>query len=130
VRPKEYILLAASVLMICMLIIPKIISYERAHNNRPHIGGGPDIQDGIKSEIDSFKVDNGFYPKSLQDLLQQPSGTTNWHGPYLEKIPVDHWGNKFFYEYPGKHNTRGYDLSSTGPDGKAGTGDDIGNWMN
>jgi general secretion pathway protein G len=130
VRPKEYILLAATIAMLSMLIIPKIVSYERAHNDRPRIGGGPDIQAGVKSLIDSYKVDNGFYPKSFQDLLQEPSGATNWHGPYLEKIPVDPWGHKYIYENPGKHNPSSYDLSSAGPDGTAGTDDDIGNWMN
>jgi general secretion pathway protein G len=87
-----------------------------------------DIVGGIKNALDEFKVDNGFYPKNLQDFLQQPSGTTNWHGPYLEKIPVDPWGNPYFYECPGKHNTIGYDLFSAGPDGKPGTDDDIVNW--
>jgi general secretion pathway protein G len=109
----------------------------------PPIGSGPsaharvtaaqaDIKDGIKSAIDQFKLDNGNYPKSLQDLVQQPADAKNWHGPYLDppKLPVDPWGNKFFYEYPGKHNTNSYDLFSAGPDGKPGTDDDIGNWMN
>ena len=31
-----------------------------------------------------YEVDNGFYPKSLQDLIQQPSNARNWHGPYLD----------------------------------------------
>ena len=98
--------------------------YDIHHDHRV------DIAVGIEIALDSFEVDHGFYPKSLQDLLQQPSGTTNWHGPYLNppKLPVDPWGHKYIYEYPGKHNTNGYDLFSAGPDGKPGTGDDIVNW--
>ena len=76
----------------------------------------------------AFEVDNGFYPKSLQDLLQQPSNAKNWHGPYLENMPQDPWVNPYVYTYPGRRNPSGYDLYSTGPDGKAGTDDDIGNW--
>jgi general secretion pathway protein G len=88
----------------------------------------------VNSALDAFKVDTGSYPKGsngLVELVQQSSGATNWHGPYFDppKLPVDPWGNKYIYEYPGKHNTNGYDLSSAGPDGKAGTEDDIGNWM-
>ena len=115
-----------------MLIIPKIVSYERAHIDRARIGGGPDIRTGVESLIDSFKVDNGFYPKSLQDLIQQPSNAKNWHGPYFDppKLPVDPWGHPYIYIYPGKHDTNGYDFFSAGPDGKPGTQDDIGNWMN
>jgi len=116
--------------MLSMLIIPKIASYENAHKPRGHSRPIADLNGGLKSALGAFQVDNGFYPKNLQDLFQQPSGATNWHGPYLEKFPVDPWGTKYFYEYPGKHNPNGYDLFSAGPDGKAGTGDDIGNWMN
>ncbi len=96
-------------------------------------GAEPDfVNAGIKSALDSYKVDNGDYPKGtngLHELVQQQSGTTNWHGPYLDKLPVDPWGHKYNYEYPGKHDTNGYDLFSAGPDGKAGTEDDIGNWQ-
>ena len=92
-----------------------------------------DIHGGIKSALDAFKVDTGAYPKGsngLVELVQQPIGATNWRGPYLDKLPVDWWGHNYIYEYPGKHNPNGYDLFSAGPDGKAGTDDDIGNWMN
>ncbi|MBE7558282.1 type II secretion system protein GspG [bacterium] len=43
-------------------------------------------------------------------------------------MPLDPWGNAYVYEYPGRHNERGYDLMSLGPDGRAGTEDDICNW--
>jgi general secretion pathway protein G len=87
-----------------------------------------DIRGGIRSALGQYKVDSSSYPKSLQDLVQKPDEATNWHGPYLDKLPVDPWGHKYIYDYPGKHNTNGYDLSSAGPDGKPGTDDDIGNW--
>ena len=76
-------------------------------------------------------MDNGYYPKGkngLGDLVQQPRDAQNWHGPYLDKLPNDPWGNDYIYECPGKHNPSSYDLLSVGPDGKAGTEDDIGNW--
>ena len=90
-----------------------------------------DINGGIKVALDLFRVETGSYPagsNGLLELVQQPVGATNWHGPYLRDLPVDPWGNKFFYEYPGKHIKNGYDLSSTGRDGKPGTEDDIVNW--
>ena len=101
-------------------------------SEKAHIGGPKPVIviNGIKTALDGFKVDNGFYPTNRQDLLQQPSGATNWHGPYFDppKWPADPWGNPCIYELPGKHNTNGYDLSSAGPDGKPGTDDDIVNW--
>jgi general secretion pathway protein G len=89
-----------------------------------------DIKSGIKTALDAFEVDNGFYPKSLQDLIHQPNNAKNWHGPYFDppQLPVDPWGNPYIYYYPGKHNTGSYDLLSVGPDGKEGTDDDIVSW--
>jgi general secretion pathway protein G len=84
--------------------------------------------------LDSFEVDNGFYPKGkngLADLVQAPRDAQNWRGPYMKSttVPNDPWGNPYIYESPGKHNTSSYDLMSMGPDGRAGSEDDITNWQ-
>lgn len=110
------------------LVIPKIAgSSERARVT----AAATDINGGIKSALGQFEVDNGFFPKNLNELLAAPSNAKNWHGPYVDggKIPADPWGNAYIYYFPGKHNATGYDLSSAGPDGKEGTDDDIGNWQ-
>jgi general secretion pathway protein G len=123
----ELMLVVMIIGILAALVIPKIAGKgEQARNTAAHA----DIYGGIKSALDQYEVDNGFYPKSLADLLQQPSNAKNWHGPYFDppKFPVDPWGNNYEYLYPGKHNTSGYDLWSDGPDGKSGTDDDIGNW--
>ena len=82
--------------------------------------------------LDSFEVDMGFYPKGrngLNDLFQSPRDSQNWKGPYLKsEIPKDPWGNEYVYECPGLQNPSSYDLMSMGPDGRAGTEDDITNW--
>jgi general secretion pathway protein G len=111
--------------ILAALVIPRIAgSSERARITATYT----DINGGIKSAIGNYEVDNGFYPKSLQDLIQQPSNAKNWHGPYLDKIPMDQWNNPYIYYFPGKHNPTAYDLLSVGPDGKEGTDDDLGNW--
>ena len=48
--------------------------------------------------------------------------------PLLKKTLLDPWGHEYVYLNPGKKDPSGFDLSSMGPDGKAGTEDDIGNW--
>ncbi len=85
----------------------------------------------LEISIDAFEVDNGYYPRTLEDLMTAPSSNTQgWRGPYLKKgIPLDPWGNPYTYEYPGRRNPAGYDLSSAGVDGRAGNEDDIGNWI-
>jgi general secretion pathway protein G len=79
--------------------------------------------------LDAFEVDTGSYPRGqdgLQQLVVQPSDVNGWRGPYLKSdIPLDPWGHPYIYEYPGKVNPSGYDVRSMGPDGQAGTGDDI-----
>jgi general secretion pathway protein G len=84
--------------------------------------------------LDSFEVDNGYYPKGksgLQDLVERPRDAINWKGPYLKslEIPLDPWKNAYIYECPGKHNDSSYDIMSMGPDNRAGSEDDISNWQ-
>jgi general secretion pathway protein G len=82
--------------------------------------------------LDAFEVDNGYYPKGrngLQDLMVMPRDAQNWKGPYMKnELPTDPWNHPYIYECPGKHNPTSYDLSSSGPDGRPGTEDDIANW--
>jgi general secretion pathway protein G len=78
--------------------------------------------------IDMFEVDNGHYPKTLNDLMVQPRDASNWH-QYMESIPMDPWQHAYVYTFPGKHRTSSYDLMSMGPDGKAGGDDDVVNWQ-
>jgi general secretion pathway protein G len=83
----------------------------------------------FKTALDSFEVDTGKYPvgrNGLGDLIQQPRDVVGWHGPYLESIPQDPWGNAYLYEYPGKHNPGSYDISSPGAPGAQTP---IGNWQ-
>lgn len=87
----------------------------------------------FKTALDAYEVDNGYYPKGkngLLDLIRQPTDVKTWRGPYLmgDGLPKDPWGNDYIYECPGQHNSSSYDLMSMGPDGHVGGGDDITNW--
>lgn len=83
--------------------------------------------------LDTFEIDLGRYPttsEGLRALVEKPtSDSDGWQQPYLRRdVPQDPWGNDYVYRYPGNYNTEGYDLYSTGPDGKLGGDDDITNW--
>ena len=88
---------------------------------------------GIELALDAFEVDNGFYPQGsdgLRYLSERPDNATNWRGPYLKRpVGTDPWKKPYLYECPGRYNPDGYDLMSTGPDGRVGGGDDICNWQ-
>jgi general secretion pathway protein G len=86
----------------------------------------------LETALSMFEVDTGRYPtaeEGLSALVNQPANCPGWKGPYLPKgVPNDPWENPYVYRYPGTHNTKGFDLSSHGPDGQEGGGDDIDNW--
>ncbi len=90
----------------------------------------------FSTALDAFQLDNNNYPtteQSLNALVVKPDIPPipqSWKGPYLaNQIPQDPWGGKYIYKCPGEHNPNSYDLSSNGPDGKPGGGDDITNWQ-
>ena len=124
----ELMLVVTIIGILAALVIPKIAGKSQEARIKAAYA---DVHGGIKSALDEYDVDNGSYPKSLQDLVQQPANAKNWHGPYFDppKLPQDPWGNPYIYYYPGKHNPTGYDLLSMGPDQKEGTDDDIGSWQ-
>ena len=82
--------------------------------------------------LDLFENDVGYYPKGrngLNDLITAPRDAQSWRGPYMKnEIPKDPWGNDYVYECPGKNNPTSYDLLSMGPDGRAGSEDDVTNF--
>ena len=111
------------------LVTPRI-GHGYGYKNRL-VAAESDINSGIKSALGAYKIDTGIYPNGsngLAELVQNISSVTNWHGPYLDRMPADPWGNPYIYHFPGTHNITGYDLLSAGPDGKEGTADDIVNW--
>jgi general secretion pathway protein G len=121
----EMLLVITIIGILAALVVPKMMGRsEQARQSAV----SADIS-AIKTALDAFEVDNGYYPKSLSDLIQQPRDSKNWRGPYLDKLPSDPWGNPYEYVFPARQNTAGFDISSIGPDSKSGTDDDIGNWQ-
>lgn len=85
----------------------------------------------LDQHLEAYKVDTGSYPSSdqgLQALVSNVGNEAKWNGPYIKNgMPNDPWGHPYNYRYPGEHGVD-YDIYSSGPDGQAGTNDDIGNW--
>jgi len=76
--------------------------------------------------LEVFKADAGRYPttaEGLAALVQAPGGIKGWVGPYLRpgKVPTDPWSTPYAYTA----TPTGFVVTSAGPDGKAGTGDDV-----
>lgn len=89
----------------------------------------------FKGALSMFRLDNGFFPTTAQGLEALASKPTTeplpprWRG-YLDRVPLDPWGNPYVYVSPRIHSP-GFDIISFGRDGrKGGEGDDadINSW--
>lgn len=72
----------------------------------------------LSSAVDSFYLDKGQYPVSLQALVD---------AKFIAKVSKDPWRKDFVYYTPAQDG-KPYALFSMGPDGQAGTPDDINVW--
>lgn len=87
----------------------------------------------LESTLDMYKLKAGQYPTTEQGMEalvtmpeMEPLPRNYPEDGFLKKVPVDKWGNEYQLISPGELGK--YDLFSMGPDGEAGTDDDIGNW--
>ena len=115
--------------LLATMIMPKILNRpEQARRSKAKI----DIRN-IESTLALFKTDTGRFPttsEGLQVLAQDPGIKGYNSESYLEKTPLDPWGNSYIYLSPGIHR-KDYDLKSFGKDGEQGGTDDnadIENW--
>jgi general secretion pathway protein G len=60
----------------------------------------------IVTALELYALDTGTFPPQqvgLAGLLQQPTNTPAWRGPYLKKADglMDPWGRPYNYKFPG-----------------------------
>ena len=115
--------------LLATIVMPRILDRpEQARRMKAKI----DIR-SIESALALFKTDTGRFPttsEGLEVLVSDP-GIKGYNSDcYLDKVPLDPWGNRYLYLYPGVHS-RDYDLESYGKDGEDGGTDnnaDIESW--
>ena len=126
----ELLLVVVIIGILAAIVVPRLVG--RSDEARISAAKG-DIK-SMSTALGAYEVDNGKYPNTSQgiaSLLVKPSGAPepkSWKGPYLQnmtELPKDPWGNEYAYLCPGAKNASGFDLFSYGPDGQAGTDDDI-----
>lgn len=99
-------------------------------SNEAKIAASKAQMTSIRTALRMYEIDLGRLPtteQGLRALVDKPEpAPKNWK-KYLESDSAlkDVWGNAFVYRCPGEKNKGDYDLFSMGPDGKAGTADDI-----
>jgi len=125
----EVMLVVVIIAALSAMVIPRLVG--RSEQAKISVARS-DIESNIPMALKLFELDNGFFPTTGQGLAalrvkpaESPTAK-NWNGPYLEKEPLDPWGNLYVYVCPGKHRSD-FDLSSQGKDTTTDT-DDIKNW--
>ena len=86
--------------------------------------------DRISMAVESFYLDTGTTPESLEQLVDEPGDADGWNGPYIKRSTLtDPWGRQSEYRNPGDHGD--FDIVSLGADGQPGgedTAADITSW--
>ena len=102
--------------LLVTLVAPKIIGRTDEARRTKAMA---DIK-GIEEALHLFKLDNGFYPSSAEGiaaLVQKPANARNYNPDgYLDKLPVDPWGNNYAYFSDGQE----FIIKSYGADGQEG----------
>ncbi len=128
----EMLVVVVIIATLAAMIIPRFAGRtEEAKSS----AAAADIASNLSSALDLYELDNGAYPTTEQGLAAlrvaptSPPLPPKWKGPYLKKrgALLDPWGHAYVYVSPSTHGMD-YDLSSWGPDGTAGTADDINSW--
>ncbi|GLT08816.1 type II secretion system major pseudopilin GspG [Sulfitobacter sp. PR48] len=118
--------------ILALVIVPRVIDrpdQARAARAQSDIAA-------ISGAVNLYRLDNFRYPTTEQGLAalvnppttdpQPPNWATNG---YMERLPIDPWGQPYQYLQPGVHGD--FDVFSYGADGvSGGTGpdSDIGSW--
>lgn len=118
--------------ILALVIVPRVI-------DRPDQARAARAQSDIAavaSAVQLYRLDNFSYPTTQQGLAALVNAPTtepvpkNWSNKgYMDRIPVDPWGQPYQYLQPGVHGD--FDVFTFGADGVAGgTGanQDIGSW--
>ncbi|KPZ06247.1 hypothetical protein ALO94_200058 [Pseudomonas syringae pv. spinaceae] len=81
-------------------------------------------------KVESYALDVGSPPKTLQQLTEKPGSASNLNGPYAKPSDLkDPFGHAFGFRVPGQQGS--FDLIFYGQDGQPGGegySADLGNW--
>ncbi len=125
--PQGFTLIEIMVVILILGLLATIVvqSLRGAADRARRTKAQADIAE-LKTALDRFYLDNGFYPtteQGLKALVSRPSDgppPANYEeGGYIESVPPDPWGHPYFYQSEGSR----YALKSFGADGvEGGTG--------
>lgn len=113
----EILVVMAIIAMLAALVAPNLFNRQEGARRDAAVAQMSSLQ----TALDSYRLDVGEYPDSLEGLMENESDRAAWNGPYLRgRLPLDPWDNDYVYESDG----RSFTLMSYGADGQRGGEDD------
>jgi len=111
----ELLLVLVILALIAGLVLPGIIG--KAESAKAKAASSQISR--IAMSVESFYLDTGNTPSSLDELVNEPAGVSGWNGPYIKKsLLKDPWGQDYKYQVPGEHGD--FDIMSFGADRQRG----------
>ena len=113
----EILVVMAIIAMLAVMVAPNIFNQQA--------GAMRDVAlseiSTLSAALDTYRLDVGEYPDSLDGLMENDSDRASWNGPYLRRgVPKDPWDNDYVYESDGRE----FSLSSYAADGSQGGEED------
>ena len=109
----EILVVMAIIGMLAVMVAPNIFNQQAGAQRDAALSQ----ISSLEAALDTYRLDVGEYPDSLDGLRENDSGRASWNGPYLRRaVPVDPWGNDYVFDSNGGEFT----LFSYGPDGERG----------
>lgn len=122
----ELLLVLVILALIAGLVLPGIIG--KAESAKAKAAASQISR--ISMSVESFYLDTGSTPSSLDELVNEPAGVSGWNGPYIKNTLLkDPWSQPYKYRVPGEHGD--FDIWSFGADrqqGGEGNNADITSW--
>ncbi|MGY2297034.1 type II secretion system major pseudopilin GspG [Pseudomonas yamanorum] len=130
-RQGGFTLLEMLAVIVLLGIVATIVVRQVGGNvDKGKYGAGNAQLASLSMKIESYGLDVGSPPKTLQQLVDKPGNTAGWAGPYAKPSDLkDPFGHAFGYRFPGEHGA--FDLIFYGQDGQPGGegySADLGNW--
>ncbi len=102
---KGFSLLEILVVMVMMATLIGLVANSVGNSQKKGKIQEAKIRIGkLKLKIQEFNLDLGYYPRSLEALVND-NGDSNWMGEYIKKKELkDPWGEEYKYTVPGENN--------------------------
>jgi general secretion pathway protein G len=113
----EILVVMAIIGMLAVMVAPNIFNQQAGAQRDAALSQISTLE----SALDTYRLDVGEYPDSMDGLMENDSDRASWNGPYLRRaVPLDPWGNEYVYDVDGREFT----LISYGADGERGGEED------